>query len=71
MTDERKKPSIAAAIDELRRNLEINEGRFKHEPFRKMRPEVAAMHQARLERAIELLQWLKANERAIKQRLAQ
>lgn len=62
-------PSIAAAIEELERNLEINQGRFKFAPYRSMR--LGQMHEQRMVRAIELLKWLKRNEKLIKQRLAE
>lgn len=68
---QRNTPSIAAALDELRGALEINQGQFKFQAWSRMRPEVAAMHEARLRRAIELLEWLKRNERLIKHRMAQ
>jgi hypothetical protein len=63
-------PSFAAVLDELRRNLEINEGQFRHISWKRMAPNVAARHRAHLTRAIELVEWLRRNERLIKHRLA-
>lgn len=68
MTEDRK-PSIAAAIDELQRNLEVNLGNFPHHTYRRLGSGEA--HERRMRRAIELLQWLRRNEALIKQRLAQ
>lgn len=64
-----KKPSIGAAIEELERMLEIGRGEFKLVVYSKMHH--GEVHEARMRRAIELLKWLKAKDRLIKQRLAQ
>ncbi|MBY6244085.1 hypothetical protein [Methylosinus sp. Sm6] len=66
---EKKKPSIGAVIEELERMHEIARGDFKLVVYQKMH--VGHLHEARMKHAIELLRWLKANERIIKQRMAQ
>lgn len=68
MTQERK-PSIRAALEEAERMLEIGQGRFGFNAYWKLQH--GAVHEARQKRIVELLRWLHANERLVKQRLDQ
>jgi hypothetical protein len=66
-----KRPSLAAMIEELEQERLYRNGAFKRPNFSNMAPDMRAMHDARLDGAIETLRWLKTNERHVKHRMAQ
>jgi hypothetical protein len=65
----RKKPSLGAMIEELKRMHEIARGDFKLVTYSKMH--LGDLHEARMLAAIETLEYLRKHERIIKQRMAQ
>lgn len=64
-----KRPSIAAALEEAERMLEIGQGQFVFRPYSKLQH--GAVHEARQKRIVELLRWLNKDQRIIKQRMEQ
>jgi hypothetical protein len=62
-----KKPSPRGVQEELEHVLQHYRGEFAFMPYRRMRPEIAKMHEARLLQGIEIMKFLVIHGEAFKQ----